>query len=259
MMEIRRSRRAERDELYELWARVFDEDRAWLNRFFTLRYSASDIFVARIDGVLASALHALPASYVQRGEEQPCSFIVGAATDEAFRRRGLMGTLLELTAASYEHPITLFPAVRAFYEANGYTTTSSLLSFPLTGRNASHASSLPVTWEALDHIYRTANEADGYLVRDEAAWDFLTSGYETIVLEDAYAFISEGKAIEAFALTPEAAERLIDALSVMEIASLQSLAHSPLSALLGEQNGVPTPMGMSTHPAMAGVYIAEQY
>ncbi len=259
MIEIRRSRREERNELYELWARVFDEDRAWLSRFFTLRYSTDDIFIARIDGHLASALHALPASYVQGGRQRPCSYIVGAATDEAFRRRGLMGQLLEQTTASYEHPITLFPAVRTFYEAHGYITTSSLLSLPLPERTMSHVPSLPVKWEALDRIYRTANERGGCLVRDEAAWEFLISGYETILLEDAYGFISEGKTIEAFALSLEAAERLIDALLGMEVESLQSLSDSPITALLGEQNGVPTPMGMSTHPAMAGVYIAEQY
>ena len=78
-------------------------------------------------------------------------------------------------------------------------------------------------------------------------------------MEDAYAFIREGKVVEAFALSLEAAERLIDALLGMEVESLQSLSDSPFTALLGEQNGVPTPMGMSTHPAMAGVYIAEQY
>ena len=259
MIEIRRSRRTERDELYELWARVFSEDRAWLRRFFTLRYSPDDIFIARVDGLLASALHALPASYVQGGRVRPCSYIVGAATDEAFRRRGLMGLLLKETSASYEHPITLFPAARTFYEAHGYTTTSSLLSFSLPERTTSHASSLPVKRESLDHIYRTANESGGYLVRDEAAWEFLTSGYETIVVDGAYGFISEGKAVEAFALKAEGAERLIDALSQRGVASLQSLASSPLSMLLGEQNGVPTPMGMSTHPALAGVYIAEQY
>ncbi|HOQ95359.1 MAG TPA: GNAT family N-acetyltransferase [Sphaerochaeta sp.] len=259
MIEVRRSRRAERDELYELWARVFDEDRAWLRRFFTLRYSPEDIFIARIDGVLASALHALPASYVQGGRERPCSYIVGAATDETFRRRGLMGQLLHRAAVSSEHPITLFPAVRSFYEAHGYTTTSRLLSFPLRGGKESHTPLLPVEGEALDRIYRTANAESGYLVRDEAAWEFLTGGYETVLVEDAYAFISEGKATEAFALNREGAERLIDALSPMRVESVQTPARSPLSSLLGEQNGVPTPMGMSTHPAMAGVYIAEQY
>jgi len=259
MIEVRRSAREERDELYELWARVFDEDRGWLDRFFAVRYSPDDIFIARVDGVLASALHALPAAYVQRGEEQTCSYIVGAATDEAFRRRGLMGRLLTETAASYRHPITLFPAVRPFYEANGYITTSSLLLFSLEQETVDQLSSLAVDWQALDHIYRTANAADGYLVRDEAAWGFLTGGYETILLEGAYAFISEGRAVEAFALDHGAAEHLVDALSKAGITSLQTLAHSPLSALLGEEQGVPTPMGMSTRSSMAGVYIAEQY
>ena len=137
-----------------------------------------------------------------RGQSGPFLYRWGC-TDEAFRRQGLMGQLLHLAAASSEHPITLFPAVRSFYEAHGYTTTSRLLSFPLRGGKESHTPLLPVEGEALDRIYRTANAESGYLVRDEAAWEFLTGGYETVLVEDAYAFISEGKATEAFALNTE--------------------------------------------------------
>jgi predicted acetyltransferase len=259
MIEVRRSIRAERDGLYELWAHVFSEDRQWLDRFFSLRYSPEDIFIARVDGVLASALHALPASYVQGNRERRCSYIVGAATDERYRRRGLMGQVLEHTAAAYDHPITLFPAVREFYGGHGYHTTSSLLSFPLQGQIEGERALCGFAWTVLDRIYRSANEERGYLVRDEAAWGFLTSGYETVCTQDAYAFVSDGKAVEAFALTQAAARRLLEELTRVGVSSLQCLANSPLSRLLGEENGVPTPMGMSTHPSMDGVYIAEQY
>ena len=259
MTEVRRSKGAERDELYELWAHVFSEDRQWLDRFFSLRYSAKDIFIARVDGVLASALHALPATYVQRGRERRCSYIVGAATDERYRRRGLMGQLLAHTAAAYDHPITLFPAVREFYGGHGYHTTGSLLSFSLEGQIGGERMAHGFDWRTLDRIYRSANEEQGYLVRDEAAWGFLTSGYETVCTQDAYAFVSDSKAVEAFALTQAAADRLVEKLIRVGVSSLQCLANSPLSRLLGEEKGVPTPMGMSTHPSMDGVYIAEQY
>ena len=259
MTEVRVSDPRERDELYELWARVFNEDRAWLDRFFSLRYAPHNIFVARVDGVLASALHALPASYVQGGCESPCAFIVGAATDERYRRRGLMATLLEAAASSCQKPITLFPAVRGFYEANGYTTTSSLLSFDLEEEPGPHASPHPAQWQTLDRIYRAANEREGYLVRDKAAWAFLGEGYQTVSIDDAYAFINGEVAVEAFALTDSAAATLVEILPKMGVKRVQTLPDSPLSRLLGQKNGVPTPMGMSTHTTLLGVYIAEQY
>ncbi len=260
MIEIRRSHKEEREALYELWASVFNEDRLWLDRFFALRYNSDHIFVATVDGTLASALHALDATYVQAGRKHRCSYIVGAATDPAYRRQGLMGTLLSEAARTLQVPITLFPAVRPFYEANGYETTSHLVSYPLTPQQAEHQiCSQPAVWSALDAIYRQANEEGGFLVRDTSAWEFLIDGYETVSVDGAYAFISEGRAVEAFALTAIAAQSLAVLLAERKVTHLATLASSPLSALFDEEDAVSLPMGMSTAPSMRGVYIAEQY
>jgi predicted acetyltransferase len=245
--------------LKDLWKEVFDEEEAFLERFFSTRIRYEHIFVAREKDRIVSALHALPSTYLQKGTEHDCSFIVGAATYASWRRKGLMGSLLQAVREAYSHPITLFPAVRPFYEANGYFTTSSLLQHPLGAMKKTSAQLEPIVFSELDRIHRKANEQDGALLRDEEGWKFLTDGYEAVAVQDGYAFLSEGKAVEAFTLTKEAATQLLCLLSERQVTAVQTLPTDPLSGLLEREKAVPIPMGMSTDQSMRGVYIAEQY
>ncbi len=259
-MIIECAKPSDHQNLKQLWLRVFAEDQTFLEHFFATRISYQDIFVAREDGRLVSALHALPLFYHKQGKEYPTSYIVGAATYKEYRRRGIMGKLLESTRESYDHPITLFPAVRPFYEANGYFTTSSILSFTLEpGENTIPKPTVQHSFVSLDAIYRQATSRDGALLRDEEAWSFLTDGYEILSVEGGYAFISEKKAVETMVLDTEAAESMLSLLKERGIAEVHTLASSPLATLLGREKGVPIPMGMSTSEELQGVYIAEQY
>ncbi|MBZ4673200.1 MAG: hypothetical protein JG773_169 [Spirochaeta sp.] len=259
-MIIERAKPSDYQELKQLWLVVFNEEPAFLEHFFATRISYQDIFVAREDDKLVSALHALPLYYHKRGEEHPTSYIVGAATYKEYRRRGIMGKLLEATRQAYDHPITLFPAVRPFYEANGYFTTSSVLSFTLEAKNGGGESlAVQYTYQDLDRIYRKATSEEGALLRDEKAWSFLTDGYEVLSVEGGYAFISEGKAVETMVLSSDAASSMLSLLKERGITEVHTLASSPLAKLLGRETGVPIPMGMSTSKELQGVYIAEQY
>ena len=99
-------------ELKDLWNVVFNEEPAFLEKFFSTRFDPNHVFVAEDGGRIVSALHSLPSSYTKEGITNPCSFIVGAATLQSHRNRGIMGGLLERVQASYPHPITLFPALQ---------------------------------------------------------------------------------------------------------------------------------------------------
>jgi len=259
-MIIERAKPSDYQDLKQLWLIVFDEEPTFLEHFFATRISYQDIFVAREDGKLVSALHALPLHYCKQGKEYPTSYIVGAATYKEYRRRGIMGNLLEATRKAYDHPITLFPALRSFYEANGYFTTSSVLSFTLeAAKKTRERPTTKHTFQNLDAIYRSATREEGALVRDEEAWTFLTDGYEVLSVEGGYAFLSEGKAVETMVLDTNAAERMLSLLHDRGITEMHTLASSPLVTLLGREKGVPIPMGMSTSEELQGVYIAEQY
>ena len=246
-------------ELKNLWSAVFSEDPTFLEHFFSTRFAAHTIYVARIDDHIVSALHALACQYIQQGTIHPCSYIVGAATYASYRKQGIMGKLLAATQQAYTHPITLFPAVRPFYEANGYYTTSSVLSFPLEGGAALSPTLIPLDFQQLDSLYRNEHALHGCLLRDEEAWKFLTDGYQTLCVEDGYAFISEGKAVEACARTEKAARELVGILAASSITEVYTLNHSLIAAMLDREKAVPIPMGMSTDITMHGVYIAEQY
>ncbi|NCC14531.1 MAG: GNAT family N-acetyltransferase [Spirochaetia bacterium] len=258
-MIIERANHEDFSSLKNLWSEVFSEDPVFLEHFFSTRFASEHIFVARKDGIIVSALHALPAQYLQNDAVHSCSFIVGAATYASHRKQGIMGALLAATQQAYNHPVTLFPAVRPFYEANGYFTTSSVLSFPLEGFDCSSAASIPIKVDHLDRLYRTEHARHGCLLRDRKAWDFLTDGYQTLCVQNGYAFISGGKAVEACASDETAAAELLALLASNAVTEVHTLENSFLARLLDRKKAVPIPMGMGTDTSMQGVYIAEQY
>lgn len=245
-------------ELKDLWNVVFNEEPAFLEKFFSTRFDPNHVFVAEDGGRIVSALHALPSSYTKEGITNPCSFIVGAATLQSHRNRGIMSRLLERVQASYPHPITLFPALRPYYEKHGYFTTSTARAYAIPPTLAlNERQKRFATPDDLEPIYRSATYRCGSLDRDELAWGFLIDGYETLYVEDGYAFILEDKAVEAFALNREAARLLLGILARRGISTIHALSASPFESFL--ENGYPVPMGMATDKALEGVYIAEQY
>ena len=262
-MKIERATTKDFEQLKMLWSIVFQEEPEFLERFFAQRFQAEHIVVARKEGEIVSALHALPITYLQDRAEKRCSFIVGAATYASHRKQGIMGELLAYTKATTDHPITLFPAVRPFYEANGYITTSSMEEYRLVPDKQSDKIA-PLVEDpsfnstTFDRIYREATKADGALMRDELGWQFLIDGYETYTVKNAYAFIKDGIAVEAMATSKEAARELIAFVQSKQIEKLRVIPNSPFSSLL-EGPFVQIPMGMSTDESMRGIYIAEQY
>ncbi|MGB4407604.1 MAG: GNAT family N-acetyltransferase [Sphaerochaeta sp.] len=267
-MEIGRATALDFDELKMLWSIVFQEDPEFLERFFNQRFLPEHIFVARKEGEIVSALHALPSTYIQDKAEKQCSFIVGAATYASHRKQGIMGELLAYTKTTTGHPVTLFPAVRPFYEANGYITTSSMEEYWIPqnkeeekeqpNQTPRFSGEKPLSPAALDRIYREATKEKGALLRDGLGWNFLIDGYELTSVKDAYAFIKEGIAVEAMAVSEEAAKELLSLLNSKQITKLRVIPNSPFAPLL-EGPYVQIPMGMSTDESMRGVYIAEQY
>ena len=275
-MKIERATTKDLEELKMLWSIVFQEEPAFLERFFAQRFFPEHIVVARKEGEIVSALHALPLTYVQDSIEKKCSFIVGAATYANHRKQGIMGELLSYTKETTDHPITLFPAVRPFYEANGYITTSSMEEYRIpqtlgtegekqddqvrqdTPTNPSPTENKTKSFSALDRIYREATKEEGALSRDELGWNFLIDGYDLHAVQDAYAFIKDGIAVEAMAISKEAANELISLLQSNQIEKLRAIPNSPFASLL-KGPFVQIPMGMSTDESMRGVYIAEQY
>lgn len=117
-----------RFETRHLWERSFADPRAFIDLYFREKYRTERNEVVQRDGRVVAALQKLPYPMTYGQHLLPASYISGACTDEAYRRRGLMGELLaqahrnmysENAAFSFLIPAT--PELFAYYAKFGYT------------------------------------------------------------------------------------------------------------------------------------------
>ncbi|AEV29552.1 hypothetical protein SpiGrapes_1755 [Sphaerochaeta pleomorpha str. Grapes] len=259
-MTLERAKDTDFEELKTLWSIVFNEEAAFLEKFFALRFFPDSIFVAREQGKIVSALHALPSFYHQNKVVHRCAFIVGAATYADYRKKGIMSHLLSYCKQNLDCPITLFPAVRPFYEKNGYITTGELLRYNLEAvTEYEPGTEVSLSQDELDTIYMQATIASGSLLRDNIAWQFLLDGYQLLAVQDAYALIKDNAVVEAMAIDTSSAVALLGLMKQKKLDTCAVLHDSPFCPLIPGIKGTVIPMGMSTAPFMQGCYIAEQY
>ena len=117
-----------RFETRHLWERSFADPRAFIDLYFREKYRKERNETIVRDGRIVSALQKLPYPMTYGGQMLPASYISGACTDENYRRRGLMGELLNQThRAMREENATfsfLIPATAelgTYYAKFGYT------------------------------------------------------------------------------------------------------------------------------------------
>lgn len=117
-----------RFETRHLWERSFADPRAFIDLYFREKYRTERNEVIERDGRVVSALQKLPYPMTYGGSLLPASYISGACTDEAYRRRGLMGELLAQTHramrrenAAFSFLIPATPELFDYYAKAGYT------------------------------------------------------------------------------------------------------------------------------------------
>ena len=117
-----------RFETRRLWERSFADPRAFIDLYFREKYRKERNETIVRDGRVVSALQKLPYPMTYGGVLLPASYISGACTDEEYRRRGLMGELLEQThramqreQAAFSFLIPATPELFAYYAKQGYT------------------------------------------------------------------------------------------------------------------------------------------
>lgn len=117
-----------RFETRHLWERSFADPRAFIDLYFREKYRTERNEVIQRDGRVVAALQKLPYPITYGGRMLPASYISGACTDEAYRRRGLMGELLHQTHrnmlaenAIFSFLIPATPELFAYYAKFGYT------------------------------------------------------------------------------------------------------------------------------------------
>lgn len=121
-MRLRKLDRKEHIQTRPLWEQIFSQDtKEFLDYYYTVKTDENEIYVIENDEEekIVSMLHLNPYNLRINEGVYPANYIVAVATDENFRKRGLMGQLLKHTMrVMYERkePITfLMPASEAIY------------------------------------------------------------------------------------------------------------------------------------------------
>ncbi|MBP1576087.1 MAG: GNAT family N-acetyltransferase [Oscillospiraceae bacterium] len=218
-MIIRWANASDRASLMALWRRAFSEEEDFLQRFFRLRFHPENCLLLEEKGVIAAAVHTFPVHGV--GFEEGI-YLVGAATNPEFRRRGFMTLLLkELKSKVGDQPIFLFPAEdrRGFYEKRGFVSGEERLLFSLSrwnGKPQSTDSPKPTAGMIRMQYLQQLAALGGGLLRDEISWSFLLqeSSAVTATARD-YALVCGERAIETAAEDLFAAKALLGKLKQM--------------------------------------------
>lgn len=109
----------------KLWERVFKEDTVeFLDYYYSVKTLENEIYVIEEDGEIVSMLHLNPYQMRIGNEVFKTHYIVAVATDENYRKRGYMATLLNHAMQVMKdrgEPFTfLMPAAEAIYKPFGF-------------------------------------------------------------------------------------------------------------------------------------------
>lgn len=94
-MEIRKLEVKEHSKTRALWESVFLEDtKAFLDYYYFIKTRENEIYAVEDEKAICAMLHLNPYELQIGTIRRPCNYIVGVATGESYRRKGLMGRLL---------------------------------------------------------------------------------------------------------------------------------------------------------------------
>lgn len=119
-MELRKLNQEEHIKTRGLWEKIFCEDtEAFLDYYYSVKAEDDEMFVIEEEEKIVSMLHLNPYDVRINENIHRLNYIVAVATDEMYRKRGLMGMLLkQAMKVMYDRkePFTfLMPAAEAIY------------------------------------------------------------------------------------------------------------------------------------------------
>ena len=137
---------ADLTQLHTLWKDVFGDEDGYIDLFFSGAFHASHPFAAVENGEVQSVLYLLDCQLQSGGRRHDGYYLYAAATKPQYRRRGLMGKLIE-EAKVYMHEtgkdfIVLVPATGPlydYYEQFGFVPKLYRWAGTLQGTGASPA------------------------------------------------------------------------------------------------------------------------
>lgn len=92
---IRRAQKDDRNAIFNIWRVCFGDTEDYINFFLNNAYEPSSCLVWEEDGSPVAMLHMFYADYKTKSGSFPVQYIYAAATLPEYRRRGIMGRLVE--------------------------------------------------------------------------------------------------------------------------------------------------------------------
>lgn len=164
-----------KEQTRQLWENCFHDSKAFIDLYFSRRYTDEVNQVIEADGKVVAALQMLPYTMTFCGTSIPLSYVSGACTHPSYRKKGYMRQLLTRThAAMYAQGCWmsfLIPAedwLKGYYAKSGYAVSFGCdikkISPSFPRRTAADASSMQeclrkedIQTGTCDHLYPVFN------------------------------------------------------------------------------------------------------
>lgn len=119
-MELRKLSPKEHQKTRKLWEKIFIEDtKEFLDYYYAVKTEKNEIFVMEDADEIIAMLHLNPYELTVNQKVYPANYIVAVATDDRYRKRGIMASLLKQSMQvmyQRKEPFTfLMPAAEAIY------------------------------------------------------------------------------------------------------------------------------------------------
>ena len=143
MTQIRKLEPGEHIQTRALWEQIFEEDsKAFLDYYYFMKAKENEIYVVEEDNEIRSMIHLNPYTLKTEDTQFRGNYIVGVATEAAYRKRGYMGCLLRQTLQDMYHRKELFtflmPAAEAIYTPYDFRYIYKQTQLTLTQINTHH-------------------------------------------------------------------------------------------------------------------------
>jgi len=179
---IRRARREDLPLLMELWEASFGDSRAYISFFFENRFSPRETFFYEEEGRPVSMLFLLNATVQCAQGHYAARYLYAACTEQAYRGRGLMRSLIDFAALAAAEEgadcIALVPASQSLFRyyadcgfQNAFYCETVRLSRQEAEEIASGTSGFsgPLTAQEMAEIRRNALQNRDHLIWDDGA------------------------------------------------------------------------------------------
>ncbi|MDD4316858.1 MAG: GNAT family N-acetyltransferase [Clostridia bacterium] len=112
-------------DLKALYSQCFSDSKECVDYMFSEVLGARNAEYEYLDGNLAAAMYLVQKPLVYLGRRVVTQCVIGLCTSPSYRKRGLALSLMKRSVEKVAEPfVTLYPAVKGFYEKMGFATVS---------------------------------------------------------------------------------------------------------------------------------------